>query len=267
MRDFFLGPLLSLFSLKFYRRLHTLPKGLGFLYPAYLSFWVALLALIMFRLQFQPLAEDFVGWLSQNLPTLKVTQEGIVMDLQAPRLLTHPQWGPLFYLDPLNDLPKMEDLDKALFVVTKTSIAYQDPGSGERRIRQLPKGKQRANWRDATITGETLSRFWRASKPFVSSIFFVILFVGIYFWKLAAGFFYSLLGLIINLFRMERLSYGAVLHVSFFALTPVTLLQVWLGTFPLGWFPLNFFTAALITSLYLALAILGTQAGADRNSV
>lgn len=259
MRDFFLAPLLSLFSLKFYRRLLTLPKSLGFLYPAYLSLWVSLLALIMFRLQFQPLAQDFVEWLSQNLPTLKVTQEGIVMDLQEPRLMTHPQWGAFLYLDPVNEIPKMEDLDKAFFVITKTSVAYQDPVTGGRRIRRLLPEKQQANWRDATLTGEALSRFWRISKPFVSSIFFVILFIGIYLWKLAAGFFYSLIGLIINLFRMERLSYAAVLQLSFFALTPLTLLQVWLGTFPLVWFPLNFFTGALITSLYLALAILGTQ--------
>lgn len=259
MRDFFLAPLLSLFSLKFYRRVLTLPKSLGFLYPAYLGLWVSLLALIMFRLQFQPLAEDFVKWLSQNLPTLKITQEGIVMDLEGPRLLTHPQWGPLFYLDPVNETPKTEDLDKALFVITKTSIAYQDPVSGERGIRRILQEKRQADWRDATLTGESLSRFWRTAKPFVSSIFFVILFIGIYLWKLAAGFFYSLIGLIINLFRMERLSYGAVLQLSFFALTPLTLLQVLVGTFPLAWFPLNFFTAALITSLYLALAILGTQ--------
>lgn len=259
MRDFLLAPFLSLFSRKFYQRLLALPQALGFLYLAYLSLFFSLWALVMFRIYSLPTADELIDWLGKSLPDMVFTQEGIQMEIKEPLLLDHPRWGPLLYLDPTSESPKMEDLEKAFLVIARTKLAYRDPNTGESRILSLTaKGTQR-RWRNATVTGNALLRFWKVARPFVASIFFVAVFFVFYLWKLLAGFLYSLVGLIFNYFRTERLRYPSLLNLTFFALTPVALLQLVAWSFTTWHIPLNFLTALLLTSLYLAFAVLFTQ--------
>lgn len=259
MSDFFLAPLLSLFSLRFYRRLLGRSQAAGFLYLAYLSLLFSLLGLFAFRFQFVPVANDLVDWAAKSIPETTFTLEGVQMKIEEPLLLTHPRWGPLLYLDPQSDFPKPDDLGKALVIVTRTKVAYRDPRGGEVRIQELVPAERPEKWQNLVVTGERIKRVWRQMRPWTGAIFFVSLFVGIYLWKLLAGLFYSLVGLILNLFRTERLRYPSILNLSFFVLTPVSLLQILTWLFPEWPIPLNFLTALLVTSLYLTLTLLLTQ--------
>jgi hypothetical protein len=168
MRDFFLAPILSLFSLNFYRRLLAGQQSAGFLYLAYLSFLMSLAGLLLLHLQFFPVANQFVGWLEKNIPEMVFTQGGVKMSIEEPLLLTHPQWGALFYLDPTNDFPSSIDLEKAMVIVTRTKIAYRDPSNGETRIQDLAPEAAPKNWQDFVLNRERLRELWNRLLPFLN---------------------------------------------------------------------------------------------------
>lgn len=264
MFDFILAPFLSLFSPPFYRRLLTRPQSLGFLYLAYLSFLVSTGAGLLFRNNSLPAADELVDWLGRRIPEIVFTREGVRMGIKEPLLLSHPRWGALLYLDPTHEVPKSEDLEKALVVLAQKKAAYHDPNTGESRLRSLIPNQTQKEWKDLTVTGEGVLRFWRRIQPWVFLVFFGITFMGFYLWKLLAGLVYSLIALLLNRFRTERLRYPSLLNLTFFALTPVVGLQFLSWNFPRWPIPLNPITAFLITSLYLALAILWTQEGPPR---
>lgn len=259
MTDFLLAPLMSLFSLRFYRRLLSRRLASGFLYLGYLVLLLAISGLFLIQTQFLPAANDFVKWLKESLPELTVTREGIRMAVEEPLLLNHPRWGSILYLIPQKDFPDSEDLGKAFVVVTRTKIAYRDPRGGEVRIQDIIPEKGQKEWRDFRVTGEAIEQIWNRSTPPLAGILFGVILVGGYLWKLAAALVYSLIGLLLNRFRKERLPYRSILNYSFFVLTPVTLLQVVTVSFPRWPIPLNVWTGGVLTAAYLALAILGTQ--------
>lgn len=250
---------MALFSLKFYRQIQTAPVSRGFLYLGYLSFLLALYGMILFRIQWMPAANEFVGWLKQNLPEMTLTRQGLEMKIAEPRLLTHSRWGALIYLDPVKDSPDPADLEKAAVVITRTKIGYRDPSTEELRIQNIVRQGNAANWRDATFTQETITQLWRRLSPWLAAIFFLTSFVGLYLWKLTAALLYSLIGILLNLFRKAKLRYASILNVSFYALTPLALLQALVWLFPNFPLPVNLLTSLALTALYLAFAILAAQ--------
>ena len=264
MSNFFLSPILALFSLKFYRRAQTAPLSRGFLYLGYLSFLLALYGMILFRIQWMPAANEFAGWLKHNLPEMTLTRQGLEMKIAEPRLLTHPRWGALIYLDPAKDSPDPADLEKAAMVITRTKIGYRDPSTTEFRIQNIVQQSNAANWRDVTFTQETIGQLWRKLSPWLAAIFFLISFVGFYLWKLMAALLYSLIGILLNLFRKTKLRYGSILNVSFFTLTPMAVLQALVWLFPNFPVPVNLLTSLVLTTIYLAFAILATQERASQ---
>ena len=259
MSNFLLSPILALFSLKFYRQAQTAPVSRGFLYLGYLSFLLALYGMILFRIQWMPAANEFVDWLKQNLPEMTLTRQGLEMKIAEPRLLTHSRWGALIYLDPVKDSPDSADLEKAVVVITRTKVGYRDPSTEELRIQNIVQQSNAANWRDVSFTQETIGRLWRKLSPWLAAIFFLTSFVGFYLWKLIAALLYSLIGMLLNLFRKTKLRYGSILNVCFFALTPLALLQALVWLFPNFPLPVNLLTSLTLTTLYLAFAILASQ--------
>ncbi len=259
MANFFLAPFLALFSVAFYKQRLVTPLRTGFLYLLYLSFLLSIFATARIRIQLLPVANEFVDWLRQSLPEITVTAQGIQTKTQEPILLTHPQWGPLIYLDPTKDAPQSGDFEKALVTLTRRKVAYRSPEGGEVRIQDLlPQGPQRGQ-QDFLVTGEGIAKLWRGLAPWLTAIFFVSSLAAIYLWKLAASLGYSLVALILNLFRREKLSYKALIHFSIYTLTPVAFLQIIASLFPAWPIPLNFITALLVTGIYLSLAIFATQ--------
>ena len=259
MWDFFLSPFLALYSLKFYRRVSARPLAVGFYFLAYLSLLFSIWALILFRIHTLPLIDDFAGWLGISLPKITVTEEGLQLEKKEPVLLTHPRFGAIAYIDPTSDTPKPEDLEKAFVILTRTKVIYRNPETGEVRMQNLISARRRQHWGDAVVTGDKVVGFWNRTKPFALAIFFFIVFTGTYVWKLLAGLAYSLVGLIFNRFRKDRLSYGKVLSATFFSLAPVSVLEWFAWQFPRLHLPVNPFVSIAVTLVYLGLALLCTQ--------
>ena len=258
MNDFFLAPLLSLFSLKFYRRVILKSVSFGFSYLGYLSAIFALSSLVMFAAISIPVADELAKWFASNLPEMTFTRQGVQMGINQPVLLSHPRWGPILYLDPANDSPQPQDMNQALLVIARTQVAYQNPSGGGYRLQKITPPPNQKEWHDLRINNGILNMFWTRVRPFLYPLSFVVAFLAAFFWKLAAGLFYSLIGLILNRFRNQKLNYGAILNLSILALTPVALLQIAGFTTPLH-VPTNFGVTLVVTTLYLTLGILGTR--------
>ncbi len=260
MFDFLLAPLLSLFSAKFYRRLLSLSQGLGFLYVAYLSLLLAIGGTFLVRIQVLPQTDQFIEWMEANIPELVFTSSGLDMRVKDPVLLTHPQWGPLIYFNVGSDLPQSADLEKAAILITRTHVAYRDPRQNQYRIQSLVPGPDaQKRWQDLRVDGPTIDNFWRRLRPFMGALVFLLFFVVAFFWKLFAGLLYSLIGIAINFFRRERLAYRFILNLTFFALTPVTLIQFASWMLPGIHIPIHPLIAILITAAYVAFAVLASQ--------
>lgn len=256
MVNFLLAPVLTLFSVKFYRKISA-SKAIGFLYLGYLSLLFSIWLTLFLNARFLPIADEFVSWLSQSLPKMVLTQQGLQMDIKEPALLSHPQYGPVLFLIPTKDVPDPEDLKQAFLVVTPKNVAYRRSERGEYTIQELlPKRTQQTKWQDLTITKETVDQFWGKLKVFIAPTFFSVLLITFYIWKLIVALFYSLIGILLNRFRKNRLSYAAVLNVTLFALTPYILLQSLVWTFPGVRIPHNFLMSLAVTILYLVIGLL-----------
>ena len=233
--------------------------SLGFLYLGYLSFLFSLWAFILFNLHSVPALGEFASWLGQNLPKITLTPQGMQLEPNEPVLLTHPNYGAILYFNPTVDTPTSDDFSKAYVILTRTKAAYHNPQTGEVRMQSLIPTRRPESGKGVVVTGEKVLQGWSRAKPFVALIFFFIVFIGTYLWKLVAAFLYSLTGLLWNLFRKERLSYGRVLNATFFALTPMSFLQ-WLSwQFPVLHLPVNFLISLVVTNVYLAVILLRTQ--------
>lgn len=262
MKEILLSPLYSLFSLNFYRRVLRSPLSKGFSYLLYLSVLFAFGVTIVFMFTVIPIGNEFANWLKQNFPELVLTREGVAAKVEQPFSLTHPDFGTIAVIDTTKEMPTAEDLGKTVFFVTKTQVFIQNrPGerTGDYRVVDLvPRNEQaKATWRDFVVTGTFIETIYRRLRPFAAPLLFIFCVFFFFVWKLIVALLYSLLALILNLFRKEKLSYRSLVNLCFFAITPVIVLQ-WLRPF-LPFLPLNVFVAGFVTGSYLGLAILKTQ--------
>ena len=258
MKDFLLSPILSLFSINFYRRMLGRSLAFGFLYVGYLSFLLSLWAFILFSRYSVPALGEFASWLGGNLPKMILTSQGMQLEPNEPKLLTHPKYGAVLYLNPNIETPQAEDFSKALVILTRTKVAYHNPRTGEVRMQSLIPAAS-SQRKEIEITGNQLIRMWNRAKPLVAVAFFFSVFAGTYLWKLVAALIYSSAGLLINLFRRKRLNYSRILQMSIFALTPMSLFQWFSWQFAALHLQTGFLISFLVTGVYLAFILLATQ--------
>lgn len=258
MSEFFLSPILSLFSLSFYKRVIHYPLKRGFLFLFYLSLLFSVWASVLFYRRSLPSIDEFIGWLGANLPQINLTKQGLELQTKEPVLLTHPRFGPLIYIDPTIDTPHKEQVDKAPVVLTHTKAVYHNTNTGEIRMQSLVPTDTR-KWKPAVITGEKVLKVWRRVRPLISIIFFGIVSTATFFWKLLAALGYSLVSLILNLLRKQRLNYKQIFNATIFALAPPSVLQWISWQFPALQLATHFFIIFPVTVLYLGIAILATQ--------
>src|SRR5207244_13002424 len=101
---------LCLASVAVYRRAPSHRPGRGLAYLFYLSSLYAAAIAIALLAFWLPAADRFVDWLAPNLPELKLTDHGAVMDTPQPFVLTHPTLGTLLAIDTRVETPSADDL-------------------------------------------------------------------------------------------------------------------------------------------------------------
>ncbi len=266
--DILLAPVYSFFSTSFYRRVIRYSVGKGFLYLAFLSLIYSLLILFFFWTPFKPNIDKFVNWFAANLPQLTLTKEGVLTSVTQPFQLKSPVYGSVLVIDTTKDT--LEGMpSETLIYMTKTKLVFKNQNRNELRVFELVPSTEeaKAKWKDFVLTGPFLEGWYKKLVPVVIPAILIVVFWMFFVWKILASLFYSLIALLINLFRREKLGYGHLLTLSMFALTPVAVLQIFSLFIPRMGIALNFFTAVILTSLYLALGILATQEKSPESSV
>ena len=259
MTDLVLGPVLSLYSVAFYRRVARQRLGRGLAYLVYLSSLYSAAIAIALLAFWLPAADRFVDWLAPNLPEVKLTDHGAVMDTPQPFVLTHPTLGALLAIDTRVETPSADDLRGApVFFVSRTQVVVSEGRAGQRRVYDLvPQTPEaRARWDGMVVSGASVRSMYGRLRLLAAPLAFVACLVFFFVWKLLAALAYSVLGLVLNLLRRERLPYASILTLACFAMTAVIVLQTLAAFGAFGPFRLSYLTAWLVTGAYLALAML-----------
>ncbi len=267
MIDFILAPFLNLFSGRFYHRVINSSLARGFGYLLYLCVLISLLITVLFKVVFVPKADQFLHWLDTQLPKITLTRTGAIVDAPQPFKLIHPQYGTLLITDTTQEAPP-QVLPQVPAYMTKTKlIVRQESQSGSRIYDLVPSADKVKDWKDVEITKELIQQLYKKALPFTYPVVFFGTLAFYFTWKVFAALFYSLAALFFNTFRKDKLEYPQLLNVSFYVLTPVSILQLITTFLPQIHIPLNFMVSFLITSIYLVIAILGTPSRVPESQV
>ncbi|MBI4387918.1 MAG: DUF1189 family protein [Candidatus Omnitrophica bacterium] len=256
--DFIVSPVLSLFSSRFYRSVLKSSLGWGFLYAIYLSAICAATFFLVILFKWVPLVDDFVDWFSVKMPAITIDQKGISSSVSQPYKMKHPTYGMILILNATEKDASTEEAKDAVFYVTKTKIYANDPVRNETRVVDLFSRINQPNTmvQPQTITGKLVRDFYQKVRPYFLTTLFLLIMAFILLWKIAAAFIYSVIAVILNRFREEKFHYAALLNLSFFALTTVTLLQFLSLATPDLNLALPLWMSLLITTIYLGYATL-----------
>ncbi len=249
----------SLYSIEFYKHMNRSSISRGLLYLVMWSFVAAILMMIFFVAVLSPQITEFTQWFKSEMPIIEVRPEGLKIDRQSPYVMSHPKYGHVITFDTTKKDVTREEMGNVLLYVTSTRLYTQQSG-GEIRMYDLTRRTQETAAQTLKVDADFVTGLEKRLKPILGSILaFGTLFL-FFIWKMTAALFYSLLGLIINLFRRSKLSYEAVLNTTIFAMTAAMILQ-FLTLFLAAWVkvPFGFFGAFMITAFYLILGIKVTE--------
>jgi|GEM_PF-1120324 len=255
------APVYTFFSLDFYRQVLRSSLTKAFLYLAYLAAIANLAALFFYFTQAAPVVKGLADWAAQEIPELTWTPEGLVMNGEGDHVMVHPDFGPLVVFNTSKTEVSEEEMGDYPVFVTRTRM-YLRTAPDVIRSYDLtrPASSVRTDKLVIRVDGESVYKVYDALKFWMAAAVFFFFLPVFYLWKLVEILFFSLVGMLINLSRNPTLEYKAVLKLSFFAITPASLLQILAAVFPpLGAIPYGLFLSFLITTGYLIFAIKKTQ--------
>ena len=265
MSDFLAAPALSFFSLRFYQRILKSGAGRGFAYLLYLTVLFCFLATFLCHFLLLPVVSGFVDWFINATPEIRITSAGLDTKAPQPFLLKHPAFGPLYLIDTSKSLQELTaDKSGAPILIGKEQIVFRYSGRDELRLYELKKvidQVARTN-QPIAITKPVLKTLWeRVYRLLVPGA--LLVFAPIFFlWKLMSALFYSLVALLLNRFRKEKLHYGTLFSLSCFAMTPITVIQWMMISIPELHFNVSMLLSLGLTTAYLAYGLFATSSRA-----
>jgi len=254
--NFFKTPLDTFYNLKMYREVQTRSLGRAFLYLLYLSAIVTVLFVLLLVTQIVPLADDFVGWFKQDMPSIVWTPAGVSIRETTPYTMFHPEFGPLLIFETDKQNLDLSALEAPVHVTSNK--AYVNRGGGEYRIYDLigPALEDQFESDAVAIGPEFVQRYYDLVKPWGYALSFLVYLPSIFVWKVIAGLFYALMALILNQTRRVKLEFGTIYIVCLYAMTPAVLIGAILPMIPgLNRLPFGLLGSLLVTAVYLFLAI------------
>ena len=251
--NIFTAPILSLFSLNFYRRAAQSSLWKGIMYLLFLS----LLGTILMIARGIPLVDDFMTWFKSDMPSLTWSQAGLQIKGENPYVMAHPALGNFAIFDTSKtDVPADQIGDTLIYVTSTKLYLRQGPNDIATYDLTRPVGGGAAPAQPVEVTPALIEKNFNSFKPLFFTLSFVILYLVFFITQIFTSVIYSLAGMGINLLRQSRLRYGAVLNIAMFALTPAWLIQILRVIIPAtAFFPFGIIGSLLVTILYLFLAI------------
>ncbi len=256
----FSAPFESFYSKKLYRNASLSSVGQGFVYLLYFSALIMVLSMLIISMTVVPEANRFMGWVKINMPVLEITPgQSPKMDRPSPYQMVHPEYGNLAYFDMSKAEVPLEEIKDWKLYMTSTK-AYFQKENGQFQIHDLvgepvPEGKKVET---RTLDAAFVQKVENIVKPVLLIVAAALIFVLFFIWKLLTALFYSLIGMVLNLQRRERFSYGQILNVSFLAITPAAWIQFFSMLKGVE-IPFGFFWTVALTSAYLFFGIRRTE--------
>lgn len=227
---FFTAPITALFYPPVYQDAAKSSAGRGVLYSLYLAGLSVVLAMMVLSARVMPQVDAFVDWTKTNMPVMIWTPEGLSLENgQTTATLTHPQYGVIATFDMTKTNVTEADMGKAYILVTAKKIFFKRaPGQIEERDvagAAVKSGQQLPP--KIRITGDIAVKMYQNVKSAMMFVVPMVLLILSFMFFLVANLFYSLVGLLFNLMRTEKLGYGAIFNLTCFA-TTVSFTLTWL---------------------------------------
>ena len=265
--SFLAAPLLSLFSLKFYRGVLAWNVRKGLAYLAYMSLLFALVLSWLVKTVVVPQGDQFVDWLKGNMPVLIWNGEILAMKEGTAKEMVHPKYGPLIKFD----MTRTEFTDQ---VLGEFSLGVTPAKAFVRQGSEILKEYNWARSPDqkkgtVEITPELLGKVYVQLKARISRVMIFVLWISVIFWNLVGALFYSWLGLLINWTRRgDKLLYSQLFNIAICAMTPVLVIDSLQLAIPaLGRLPFGLVGSLVLTNAYLFFAIRGTDTPPENPAV
>ncbi len=265
--SFWLAPITALFNPCVYRDAIKGSSWRGVLYGLYLALIGGVLTLVLMLSLVAPTADEFAAWTQKNMPVVIWTPEGLSLENgQTTALLVHPKFGPVVAFDMTKTSVSETDMAKVYFLVTSTKI-FIKRGPGEIEGRDITKAGIQTTKQlppKIRITGEVVGSLFKVVKNAAFMVVPLAITVISFFLILISNLFYSLIGLLLNLMRKQKLRYGAIFSLTCFA-TTVAFTVTWLQIMtPIRKLPLPFGWMILATLVYMFVAFKITDVDSDK---
>jgi hypothetical protein len=189
------------------------------LYIAYWAFLATAFFLTVFGSRLA-ISNGFMQWIKKESPVLIWTPEGLSFeDNRTSARLDHPLYGPLAVIDTTRKPLSPNELGRLYLFVTSERIYFKHPmGRAEERvITKAGVAPQKKIPSRVRVTGALIERFYKNAIITFILIAPLVLIPIFSFMFLAIAFTYSLAGLLLNLMRKNKLSYGNIFTVTCFA--------------------------------------------------
>ncbi len=270
--NFFLSPFATLGSKNFYQRASRESIGKALLFLVYFCAVLNLAAAIWMNAKWSEPLDSMVERVIQKLPVMTMAEEGLSIDKPSPYVVPIIEVQGQQFLTVTFDTSKdrftnqeLADLPETSMWVTKKAL-YVNQRQGLRVVdfdkeRQKNPGKFQPFTLDLKTKKSEIFKTLGSAKGVLSLIWIVMGTLLAFVLGLIGALFYSLLGLLINLLRANRLRYEGILSLAIYAMTPAALVAIALLFFHFKWFAalmsgwMNF----LITLGYLIFAIKGSE--------
>ena len=264
MKDFILGPLTSFFSKRLYQKALRSGVGLGFGYLSYLTGLFCLVVILLCQFRLLPFTSKFIDWLIDVTPEMTLSSTGINVNAAQPYLVRHPAFGPLYLIDTTKSGGElMADESRAMILIGKDAVVVRNPNGNETRTYDLKPALEQArqaNRPPVQITKRMMRELGQRVRDMIIPLILVFLAPFFFIWKLIVVLFYSLVALLLNLFRKEKkFRYPALFTLACYAITPVTVIQAIRISIPQPAFNLNPFYAFALTVAYLLFGMFVTS--------
>lgn len=261
--NFFSSVYQSLYSVSFYRKVITEPLSSGLMYLVSWAFYTVFLFSLFLGFRVYPEVNQFIDWVADTVPPIQWTPEGAKMNQKSPYEMRHPKYGHIATIN----LDKKEITDAemigTMIYITSTKLYLKESKANATRIYDLvPQSSGDAAKRgNIIIDGAMIRGLEKSIKPVAFGGMAILIFIGFFVWKLMAALFYSSVGMMMNLFRRERLPYETVLNISCFAITASTCIQLVLMVLQAVSLriPFGFIGSFVFTATYLYLGIKFTE--------
>lgn len=255
--SFWLAPVTAFFHPRVYRDAAQGSGGRGVLYVLYLSLIAVVLVMVLLGAKVMPVMDDLAGWIQKEMPVVIWTPAGLSLENgQTAATLKHPQYGTLAVLDLTKTDVTETDMNDAFFYVTATKVFIKRaPGQIESRDitgAGLQGGQQLPP--KVRITGEIAGKLYQNIKATLAVVVPVVLYIFLFISILIANGLYSLIGLLFNKGRDQKLGYGAIFTLTCFATTASFMLPWIRIVLPVPALPWPFVESLLITLAYMFFA-------------